>query len=83
MMVLWMGASYLVKHNKNHLIASLPATFMTAVSVTYILQAQEGFKLPTSISYPVGIIAAIAACIYFNINIQKIKKEPSASLASN
>jgi len=83
MMVLWMGAAYLVKHNKNHLIASLPAAFMTAVSVTYILQAQEGFKLPTSISYPVGAIAAIVAFAYFNFNIQKFKGEPSATLVSD
>lgn len=77
MMVLWMGATYLVKHNKNHWIASVPATFMTAVSVTYILQAQEGFKLPTTISYPVGIIAAAIAFIYFYFKILQKPKQVS------
>ncbi len=77
MMVLWMGATYLVKNNKNHWIASVPATFMTAVSVTYILQAQEGFKLPTTISYPVGIIAAAIAFIYFYFKILQKPKQVS------
>lgn len=73
MLVLWTGSAYLVKHNKNHWIATIPATFMTAVSVTYILQAPEGFSLPTSISYPVGIVAAIAAFIWFYNTIPKFK----------
>lgn len=77
MMVLWMGATYLVKHNKNHWIATVPATFMTAVSVTYILQAQEGFKLPTTISYPVGVIAAAIAFIYFYFKILQKPKQVS------
>lgn len=65
MMVLWTGAVYLVKENKLHWIATIPATFMTAVSVTYIFQAPEGFGLPTSVSYPIGLIAAAAAFLYF------------------
>lgn len=58
MIVLWATAAYLIVSDKNHWIATIPGTFMTAVSVTYILQAPEGFKLPETISYPVGIIAA-------------------------
>ncbi|HHW01768.1 MAG TPA: carbon starvation protein A [Thermoanaerobacterales bacterium] len=65
MMVLWAGAVYLVRENKNYWIAAIPATFMTAVSITYIFQAPEGFGLPTSVSYPVGLIAAAAAFLYF------------------
>ena len=40
-------------------IPFVPATFMSAVSCTYILQAPEGLQLSTSISYPVGILFAI------------------------
>lgn len=65
MIVLWATAAYLIVNEKFHWIATIPATFMTAVSVTYILQAPEGFKLSTSISYPVGIIVAILAFITF------------------
>jgi carbon starvation protein CstA len=59
MIVLWAAAVYLVKYRLPHWIATVPATFMSAVSVTYILQAPEGFKLPVTISYPVGIISAL------------------------
>lgn len=83
MMVLWMGAAYLVKHGKSHWIATVPATFMTAVSVTYILQAKEGLKLSTAISYPTGIFAAAAAFAYFYFNINKIKQAPGSNLASS
>ncbi|MTI69614.1 MAG: carbon starvation protein A [Firmicutes bacterium] len=65
MIVLWATAAYLIKNEKLHWIATIPATFMTAVSSTYILQAPEGFKLPTTISYPVGIVVAIVAITVF------------------
>lgn len=77
MIVLWAAAAYLVTVKKSHWMASLPATFMTAVSVTYILQAPEGFKLPTTISYPVGAIAAIAAIITFMVKI--VNKEKASA----
>ncbi len=59
MIALWASAVYLYKNKLPHWIATVPATFMSAVSCTYILQAQEGFKLPTTISYPSGIIFAL------------------------
>jgi len=71
--VLWTGAVYLYKAKRSHLMASIPAAFMTAVVTTYILQAPEGFSLPTTISYPVGIIAAVAATSAFIIFLRKQK----------
>lgn len=70
MIVLWAGSVYLAKFAKinkpiTSLIAALPATFMSAVSCTYILYAPEGFQLSTSISYPVGIIFAALCLILF------------------
>lgn len=59
MIVLWASAVYLVQNRKPHWIVTVPATFMSAVAVTYILQAPEGFKLPIAVSYPVGVIAAL------------------------
>ena len=56
--VLWAAAAYLAMNRKVHWMASLPATFMTAVVTTYILQAPEGFQLSTAISFPVGIVTA-------------------------
>lgn len=72
MVVLWAGAVHLAKQRSFHWIATLPAVFMTAVSVTYILQAPEGLRLPTSISYPVGIASAILALVIF---LWKISRE--------
>lgn len=57
--VLWTGAAYLRKHDRFPWICVVPATFMTAVTTTYILQAPEGFGMSTSITYPVGIIFAL------------------------
>jgi len=57
--VLWTASIYLLKNSKQYWATLFPATFMTAVTVTYILQAPEGFSLSTAISYPVGIIVAI------------------------
>jgi carbon starvation protein CstA len=62
MIALWAGAMYLVKQKSNFWIAAVPATFMSAVTFTYILQAPEGFQLSTAISYPSGLIFA-AACL--------------------
>jgi carbon starvation protein CstA len=61
MIVLWAAAMYLVNVKQPHWFATVPAVFMTAVSVTYILVAPEGFKLATSIAYPAGILSAVAA----------------------
>jgi carbon starvation protein CstA len=60
MIVLWVGAVFMVRSKKSHWIATIPATFMTAVSVTYLLQAPEGFSLPTRFAYPAGAVAALA-----------------------
>ena len=68
MIVLWTGAVYLFRTKKDslaYLIPAIPATFMSAVTSTYILQAPEGFKLATSITYPAGIVFAILCVIFF------------------
>ena len=46
-------------------MAAIPATFMSAVSCTYILMADEGFKLSAGICYPVGIVFAVALFALF------------------
>ena len=68
MMALWAGATYMAVYTKRpwtSLMAAIPATFMSAVSVTYLLYAEEGFHLSTKIAYPVGIIAAIVFAVIF------------------
>lgn len=67
MIALWAGAAFLCKKvsAKSSIIAALPAAFMSAVSVTYILYAEEGFRLSTNIAYPVGILAAVLLSAIF------------------
>ena len=65
MITLWAAAMYLARHGEkwwHSLICALPATFMSAVSCTYILMAEEGLRLSQGISYPVGVAFA-AACM--------------------
>ena len=45
-------------------MAAIPATFMSAVSITYFFQAPECLNMSTAIAYPVGIIAA---AVFFGI----------------
>lgn len=66
MIALWAAAVYLYKQapaKKNFLIALIPATLMSAVTFTYILQAPEGLKLSTAISYPSGVVFALL-CLF-------------------
>lgn len=71
MIVLWTASAYLVKHKKLHWISTIPAVFMTAVSVTYLAQAPEGFHLSTSVAYPIGIIVAALLFVLFMVKVPK------------
>ncbi len=74
MISLWVATAYLIKTHKNKmvsLITAMPATFMSAVSLTYILMAEEGLHLESAIAYPAGIIFAVCLFITYLIMIQK------------
>jgi len=81
MIALWVATAYLLKtHDKKRasLLTALPATFMSAVSMTYILMAQEGFRLGAGIAYPVGIVFAAALFIVYLIAAKKQKQKEIA-----
>ncbi|KIH77704.1 Carbon starvation protein CstA [Geoalkalibacter ferrihydriticus] len=63
MLVLWTAAIYLRQSDKFHWIATIPAMFMTAVTVSFILQATIGFNLSPEFSNPVGVAAAVLALV--------------------
>lgn len=44
--MLWVSASYLLRYQKAHLVAGIPALFMTAAVSVYVLYAPEGLSLP-------------------------------------
>jgi len=61
MIALWSASVYLFQRKRFYWITVIPATFMSAVSFTYILIAKEGFQLSTGIAYPAGFLFA-AVC---------------------
>lgn len=76
MIALWVSTSFLLKKGKyrfGSLITALTATFMTAVAVTYILMADEGFRLNQTVSYIIGIAAAVSLfTVYLVFLIRRI-----------
>jgi len=86
MIVLWAGAVYLATNyeNKNRCwIAAVPATFMSAVSITYLMYAPECLNFGAkgasglTISYAVGVVAAV---LFLGIFLVTIYRNPAASL---
>ncbi len=75
MIVLWAAAMYLFKNKKNYWICAVPATFMSAVSITYFCMAKECLglvvKLPTAVSYGAGIAAAV---LFLSLFLRATKK---------
>ncbi len=68
MISLWVATAYLLKTGTRpwaSLLTALPAAFMSAVSMTYILMAREGFRLSASIAYPAGAIFAAALFLVY------------------
>mgnify|MGYP000930753784 CR=1 FL=1 len=82
MIALWAAAAYLRKNKILPWVAAIPATFMSAVSFTYILMAPEGFKLSESISYPAGIVFAIACLVLFYVKIMNKKYDAEQTESS-
>lgn len=65
--MLWVAVSFLLKEGKNyaHLIAGVPALFMTAVVSTYFFYAPEMLNLDYSLSLMIGgVITTIVFVMY-------------------
>jgi len=71
--VLWAGAAYLIKKGALHWIATVPATFMTAVCASYLAYAKIGFGLPINVSSIIGVVAATAVLILFLVSFRQIE----------
>ena len=86
MIVLWAGAVYLATNYENRnrcWIAAVPATFMSAVSITYLMYAPECFNLGAkgasglTVSYGTGIAAAVICLALFLLTAYR---NPKSSL---
>ena len=80
MISLWVSTAYLLKTKPKKyvsLLTALPAAFMSAVSLTYILMASEGFSLPGVVSYPIGGLFAVGLFGFYLFSLRKLmlKKE--------
>ena len=77
MIVLWAGAMFLLKEKKNYWICAVPATFMSAVSMTYFMMAGECMGLipffngNKAVGYPVGLIFAAAMLALFLVKAKQ------------
>lgn len=78
MISLWIATAYLLIYAENRyytLITALPATFMSAVSMTYILMAKEGFSIESKVAYPSGVFFSLVCFgIYVYAFIKRNKK---------
>ena len=71
--VLWTASFYLRIKKRCYVITLIPAMFMTAVCVTYIMYDKIGFRMDINLSCVVGVIAALVSGILFVMH--KLKKE--------
>ena len=72
MIALWAAAVYLAQKHKNYWICAIPATFMSAVSLTYFTAAGEclgilwnALSLPMAVYYPIAVVIGIACALVF------------------
>lgn len=78
MITLWAAAMYIARNAKKRwysLMCALPAAFMSAVCSSYILMADEGFKISSAIAYPIGICFAAACFALYTVKCAKSKRE--------
>ncbi|MDK2955504.1 MAG: hypothetical protein PWQ57_1000 [Desulfovibrionales bacterium] len=79
MMALWVSAVYLVQNHSFHWIATMPAAFMTVVSVSFILQAPIGFHIPAMVSNILGVASGLAAIVVFMMYANRCCQSPAPS----
>ncbi|CDO03396.1 Carbon starvation protein A [Oceanobacillus picturae] len=72
---LFVGSMYLFIAKKNYWIALIPGTFMLMATMTYILNAPIGFRLPMNISYIGATIITIALVITFFLAAVKARRK--------
>ena len=78
MIALWVATAYLVKTGTmkyGSLITALPAAFMSAVSMTYILMAGEGFGLSSAVAYPAGAGFALVMFFVYMLMCRRLRRD--------
>ena len=63
--VLFSATAYLIKKEKQYIIALAPAVVCTLIAFAYILQAPEGLRLPAMISNIISVIVTVIITAIF------------------
>lgn len=76
MIALWAAAVYISRERPGSacLMAALPALFMSGVSSTYILMADEGFRISQAWAYPLGAVFAWLCGAIFLLHVLRHKE---------
>lgn len=75
---LWTLTVYLVRKKKNYWITLLPAMFMTAVCLSFLLISENSFGLSTTVGYISAITAFIVSGLLFALWKSKMEKHQPA-----
>ncbi len=86
MIALWAAAMYLAQQKKNYWICAVPATFMSAVSMTYFMVSGEclgllwtPLNIPMSVYYPIGLVVGLVlAALFLGIFLKKARQYTAA-----
>src|SRR5690606_8084333 len=76
--VLWTITAYLIRERKAYWIALIPSAFMTAVVVSYLLLAPEGFQISTGNSYTAGIVMTVILVALSMVTVCRVRLESKA-----
>jgi carbon starvation protein CstA len=65
--MLWTATVYLTRKKGGawYLVTLLPALFMTAVCVTFILVDKTGFRVPSSLAPVIGLLTFVISALFF------------------
>ncbi len=72
---LFVGAMYLYIAKKNFWIPLIPGTFMLMATMTYILNASIGFRLPMNVAYIGATVISVTLVAIFFIAANKARAE--------
>ena len=75
---LWTLTVYLVRKKRNYCITLLPAMFMTAVCLSFLLISENSFGLSTTVGYISAITAFIVSGLLFALWKSKMEKHQPA-----
>lgn len=71
--MMWTGTAYLIEKRRPHWICSIPAAFVTFISISFIVMSPLGLHLGPVWGYSAGIAVALAAFGYFIVKSSKIR----------